>query len=517
MTTESLEPEPRELSTLLAELRHRESELISSQVKLAGLVDAVRALAQELSLDLLLHRLVEEAVVLAGASYSIVHIDESSVFASGLSISAGELEDETQGQRVHFDLRVDGADIGIIFIAREAGAADFSDADLQVAQSLVVAACIGIQNALLYADQARRRGWIAASNEITNLLLDPRVTRDDSLSHICQRATELAGADYTVISLIGGGEFLRIEVGFGGQRAKDLIGAELPLATSLSGLAMATGEIIVSEDPSKDPRAWWGAPATTCTLLVPLKTAGNAPVGVMSVTYGPGVGIPPQQEQELIAGFAAQAALALEFAEAQLARDLVAILEDRDRIAQELTDLVIQRIFAIGMSVESVVQVMPAELRPRLTALIDDIDTTIKEVRRTIFQLQQEVDGVDVREQMHQVVSEILAGRDKLVSLDFIGDVSAGVSERVRPHLMAVLTETLSNALRHGHANSIDIAVSLGDEVIIVVADDGVGIGDVTRRSGIANLERRAEELGGEMALSSSPTGGTVVSWRVPA
>jgi signal transduction histidine kinase len=222
-----------------------------------------------------------------------------------------------------------------------------------------------------------------------------------------------------------------------------------------------------------------------------------------------------------LSSFAAQAAVALELAERRRDAERFAVFEDRDRIARDLHDLVIQRLFATGMQLEGAVRLIetrPAEAGTRVRASVDDLDDTIRELRSTIYGLQApEDERSSLRALLLQVVD---AGAEQLgftPSLRLDGLLDTLVPAHVAEHALAALREALSNAARHASARSVEVTVSVrDDELVLDVADNGVGIGETKRRSGLGNLAARAAQLGGTFELESAPGAGTRVTWRVP-
>jgi signal transduction histidine kinase len=255
-------------------------------------------------------------------------------------------------------------------------------------------------------------------------------------------------------------------------------------------------------------------------LVVPMRAASGL-VGALAVGIDArrGAAMIAQDEQMTI-GFAQQAALTLEIARAQSDRARLAVYEDRDRIGRDLHDLVVQRIFAVGLSLRNVgrLDLPPEERNRRIAQAVDDLDATVKDVRRSIFQLHTRPGEGDLRADLEGIVASAQ------MTLGFVPDFSAhgslrSVPDAVVPDLVAVLRESLSNAARHAAATRVEVCVEADeDEVTLTVTDDGRGIGASTRRSGLANIHDRAAVHGGTCVLTSGePSGrGTRVEWRVP-
>jgi signal transduction histidine kinase len=214
--------------------------------------------------------------------------------------------------------------------------------------------------------------------------------------------------------------------------------------------------------------------------------------------------------------FAIQAALALQIARAQGDRARLALFEDRDRIGRDLHDLVIQRLFAIGLSLESTTQLLQPEVAQRVAAAVDDIDATIKDIRRSIFALSAAPGASDLRRDLNEVVRRVTPSLGCTPTLATEGPLNSAVAPDVAEHLLAVLGEALSNIARHAHAAHVVISLSVAEEVALTVRDDGVGMSGGQRRSGLRNMQDRAEELGGDLTVTSGPGAGTIISWVVP-
>jgi signal transduction histidine kinase len=227
----------------------------------------------------------------------------------------------------------------------------------------------------------------------------------------------------------------------------------------------------------------------------------------------------PVDDLPFISGFAGQGAIALQLARTQRDRERLAVFEDRDRIARDLHDLVIQRLFATGMTLQSTAPLITdPTARARLTTVVDDLDATIRDLRQAIYQLHADALDEDFRAEIQRVVDEASETTSARIRLHLVGLVASVVPDAVRVHVVAVLREALSNAVRHAGAGTIDVTVEVDRAVTVVVDDDGVGIGPGNaRRSGLANLNARATELSGSLDLSTGARGvGTRLTWQVP-
>jgi signal transduction histidine kinase len=222
----------------------------------------------------------------------------------------------------------------------------------------------------------------------------------------------------------------------------------------------------------------------------------------------------------LVDTFAGQAAIAIRLGVAAGDREQLAVLGDRDRIARDLHDLVIQRLFATGMALEGAMRGMhPPDKVDRVRQAVDDLDTTIKEIRTSIFALQQPAPhaGEGVRQAVLQAVNAARSTLGFDADVDFQGPVDALVPAAIAEQMLAVLREALSNVARHAAATAASVRISADPtQVELVVSDNGKGLPAAGRRSGLANLARRAADLGGEFSAEAGADGGTRVRWCVP-
>jgi signal transduction histidine kinase len=226
---------------------------------------------------------------------------------------------------------------------------------------------------------------------------------------------------------------------------------------------------------------------------------------------------------DLTAELAMQASVVLELAERRKDSELLSLYADRDRIGRDLHDLGIQRLFATSMSLQGAYKITqkPAVAR-RIAQAIEDLDGTIKVIRTTIFALHshelEEEDAPSVRARVLEECELAVRSLGFPPAVRFTGPVNLLVDDEVVGHLLPVLRETLSNAARHAHATRVEVDLVAGDSTVtLTVADDGVGMPQGGRRSGLANLRERAEQLGGTFTIGAGPNGGTVAVWSVPA
>lgn len=305
-----------------------------------------------------------------------------------------------------------------------------------------------------------------------------------------------------------------------GPGTDGLRGVGTPIDGSLAGRVFRTG---VAESVA-DVRAadtaeplLDGSPGYGTALFVPLGEPDT--MGVLVAANRPGAAGFSTDATEVTIAFAGQAALALRLAEAQRAQQQVALYADRHRIAQDLHDQVIQRLFATGMALQSIVGHVPAaNAQAKLHRAVDELDQSIHDIRGTIFALQTTRDGeLPLRQRLAEVVEAATAGSALDLSLQIRGPVETVLPLDVSAHAMAVLREAVTNVVRHARAGSAAVTVVAGERLRIEVTDNGVGYPAGGSRSGLANLADRAQRLGGTLELDRDPVrGGARLVWDVP-
>jgi signal transduction histidine kinase len=391
-----------------------------------------------------------------------------------------------------------------------------------MAVALAAAAGVVIENARLYEEASTRRRWLEAAAEITAALLG-EVNREEALQMVADRALDVAAADVSavVLRMAEDEDDLVVEV-VSGRHAEGLAGVRLDDDNLVHG-ALLTGEMQVIADVSLAPGGEAslgltdGRTGLGPTVVLPLCTAGQV-AGALVLSWRANR-VAAFQGTDLLMpeAFAEQAALALQVANAQRDQALLAVFEDRDRIGRDLHDLVIQRLFAIGLTLENAARIAGRpEVATRITSAVDDIDATIKDIRNTIFGLSAVRDLSSLRLELSSILEEEAAVLGFPPVLHTSGPIDSAVSDVVRSHLVAVLREGLSNAARHAKARSVEVALDVGVDTVLTVTDDGQGFEPGGRASGLRNMADRAAELGGSFTVEPVPTGGSRITWRVP-
>jgi len=551
------------LDDLLAELQVRLQAVVATRDRVNALFEAVVAVGTNLDIEVVLREIVEAAVSLVDARYGAMGvIGEGGRLAEFIPV--GVTEEEIAG--IHHwpegrgllgalitdpkpmrianlgkhvlssgfpdghppmrtflgvPIRVRNEVYGNLYMTEKKGGGEFDEEDEALLVALAAAAGVAIENARLYDEARRQQRWMAASAEVTRTLLSGAPLAD-ALKLITSLALEMSGADLVVLALpTNDRATLQIEHA-AGNGAREALGLVLPAQQSASGMVLASGELMAFDDFRSDERV---AAASRLhmdlgpAVVVPLGGPGNVR-GVLTAGRTPGSMPLPAAGVEMLRTFATQAAIALELAEHRQQAERVAVFEDRDRIARDLHDLVIQRLYATGMSLQGTVSLIGSrDAAERVSRSVDALDETIREIRSSIFALQARPEVVTIpglRARVLAIADEMtqMLGFPPTLQLD--GRLDDEVPPDAAEHLLGALREALSNVARHAGAGKVDVSVRAADELSLVVSDDGQGIGDVTRRSGLGNLEERATQLGGSMRVEPNPAGGTILRWQVP-
>ncbi|MFG2890265.1 GAF domain-containing sensor histidine kinase [Streptomyces sp. NPDC048248] len=423
-------------------------------------------------------------------------------------------------------IRVQGEIFGNLYLTEKRGGGEFSEEDLHMVRVLATEAGIAIGNARVYALTRQRERWIDGSVAVTTELLAGSDV-DDALAVVAEQARKLADSAAGIVLLPddeGGLEIVAVSA----DDPAGILGTRIPPESPVTEQLLA-GEPVFMDDSATDPRMITAiAPRFGPSMMLPLRSGGRV-LGTLATPRHRGARPFTGAERTLATQFAAQAALALVLVDAQRDRERLAVFEDRDRIARDLHDLVIQRLFATGMMLESAQRkaVVP-EVSEGIGTAVDELDITIQEIRTAIFALQQgpaeAPSGLRTRVLREVGTAAVPLGFQP--SAHFVGPVDSRVGELTGKNLIAAVREALSNAFRHAQATRIEVTVDATvtlpdgtDGVRLSVADDGIGIPAGGRRSGLKNLARRAEALGGSSAYGpglGEGGAGTRVVWEAP-
>lgn len=559
------------LDALLDDLQTRINTARGTQDRIDGLLEAILSIGEELDLSEVLRRTVEVATVLVDARFGALGVigeDETltQFLTVGVSEEAarelgppptgrgvlGELIQHPHPLRLHelaehpasygfpdghpemhsfvgVPIRVRDQNFGNLYLTEKRGGGEFDGEDETLLSTLAVAAGVAIENARLYEEAQQREQWVEATAEATRRLLSG-VDDIPVLELIVERAREILHADLGIIAVpengSGDGEPKELQVavalGRGAEVERHLV---IPVKGSLMGTAFTTQEPTIVPRPADNPLMSAGRPHWKDlgpTVAVPLGSGGRVR-GALLLSRGKGAPVFTQDEMTPLVRFTGQAALAIVLAERRRGAEQVALFEDRERIARDLHDLAIQRLFATGMTLQSTMRLIEhPEAMERLARAVDDLDETIKIIRSAIFGLRTNggaggpaADGL--RAAASQAVDDSVELLGFTPALDMEGLIDTDVPHEVGDEALAVLAEALSNIVRHADANAAWISLrARTEEFSVVVTDNGVGLTDDARRGGLRNLGERAERLGGSLELNSPDIGGTRLVWSVP-
>lgn len=548
------------LDELLYGVQERLAEIVQIRDQMQGLLEAVLAVASGLELDETLHRVVQAAVDLVDAHYGAlgvlapdggisrfitVGVDDATRARMGrlpegkgllgqlildprpLRIADLSTHESSVGFPPHHPpmrsflgvpVRVRDSVFGNLYLTEKHGGGEFTADDEVVLEALAAAAGIAVQNADLFQQTRLRQTWLEASAEIRAELLSG-ATEADALGLVALRAQELTVSDATLIVL--GPE--PADEHFTVRAQRGITGVDL-VGRTLDGQDRLLREVVD------------GRTAVLTSTLGGLREAGAELIG-----FGPTVAVPLQSQERvmgvlvalrkreaqpfqpsevpMLTSFAEQATLALELGEKNRAQKQLAVFGDRDRIARDLHDRVIQRLFATGLQLQSTLRRSPdPAVQRRIQQAVDDLDVTMREIRTSIFDLHTTGEGGDggLRRRLLDAAAEAAEGNGLVPSVRIAGAVDTLVPPDIGAHAVAVVREAVSNAARHAGAETLTLTVEAGDELLVEVVDDGRGIDPGVARSGLRNIEGRAHECGGALQVRPTTGGGTRLSWRVP-
>ncbi|GAA1964510.1 GAF domain-containing protein [Amycolatopsis minnesotensis] len=556
---------------VLQDLQSRIELLIGTRDMMDGLLDAVLAVASGLELDTTLRRIVRAAVDLSDARYGALGviaddrtlaefiylgIDNETRQAIGHLPEGhgllGLVIDEAKPLRLDeiaqhpasvgfpanhppmhsflgVPVRVRDEVFGNLYLTEKKGGESFTDDDEVVVRALAAAAGIAIENAHLYEQSRLRQQWMGATSEITTELLagsDPA----DALNLIASRALDLTGSHTTMLALPTSGldlddegeeDVAELTVTMSvGASAHELTGTHIDIASS------APGSVYRDRTPRNLPELVLrlesaGEFRFGPTLVVPLR-AGDRTSGVLMALRDIGAAPFDDARLKVVASFADQAALALQLAAQQRTARELDVLADRDRIARDLHDHVIQRLFAVGLNMQSTHRrTKSPELRKRLSDSIDQMNEIVLEIRTAIFDLHggpAGEAGVRLRIRLHNAIAELTDDTGMRASVSMAGPLDT-LPPQLAEHVEAVVREAVSNAVRHSGATGVAVSVAVtGDLVQVSVRDDGTGIEGGAVHSGLRNLRDRADTAGGALSVRGPDDGGTGTQlvWSAP-
>ena len=542
-----------ELDQLLEQLVERADDVRAAQGRLRGLLRANALVASDLRLPVVLRHIVTAARELLGARYAALGVLdregglEQFVHAGMDDALVGKVGGLPQGRGilgllisepvpirltdlaahpassgfppghppmtsfVGVPIRIGEEVFGNLYLTERARGGEFTAEDEELAIALAAAAGAAIANARRFAESEQRRRWLAASAELTPVLLSGAPTPPPTL--ITQHAAAAAAADFAL--LWGYHETDQAVVtGVSGALAMNLMNRAAPLADSPAGQAILTGKPSLVTDGRRAAAGAWLDADIGPLIVVPLAAGGRIRGALM---LGRLATAPEFTETDLdmAASFASHAAVALELAQARADQIALAQVEDHDRIAAELHGHVIQELFALGMKLQGDASRSDPLTAHRITGYVGAIDEIICKIRSSIFGLRQTgtVPG-SLQARLLEIINEHAPQLGFTAHLRFAGPPELTVDAALTYDILAVTREALSNCARHAHASAISISLDLRDGLIILdIADNGHGLGTPTRSSGLANMRQRAERNGGTLTIGASCGGGTRLTW----
>jgi signal transduction histidine kinase len=546
------------LRELLSEVQDRVEQIVGGRDRLDGLVAAMLVVTSGLELDVTLRTIVHTAIELIDARYGALGVrgtdheliefiyegidedtrDKIGPLPQGRGVLGVLIDEPTPIRLDHIDdhlasvgfppnhppmrtflgvpIRIRDEVYGNLYLTEKANGLPFSEDDEVLAQALAAAAGIAIDNARLYEQSQTRQRWIEATRDIaTQLLAGADPARVFGL--IADETLKLTGADVAVVAVPADDDVPPAEV-------TELVIVEIAAARGtpvaahpVSVTKTSVGEAFLQRIPGRldliDVELGvldQAGPA----LVLPLRAADTV-AGVVIALRQRGAQPFTDEQLDMMAAFADQAAVAWQLASTQRRMRELDVLTDRDRIARDLHDHVIQRLFAVGLALQGAIpRASPVEVQQRLTDSVDDLQSVIQKIRTSIFDLHGATETTRLRRRLDEAVAQFAAA-DVRVTVQFIGPLSV-VDATLADHAEAVVREAVSNAVRHAEATTLNVRVKVEDELTIEVSDNGRGMISPANESGLRNLRQRAEDVGGEFTVGTDPGGGTALRWSAP-
>lgn len=546
-----------ELDRLLDELVERAREVLTTQSRLRALLKANQAVVEQLDLPLVLRRIVQVAVELVGAEYGalgviasggggleqFIHVGMTSEQADLIGhlpeghgllgaliddprpIRLNHIRDDTRsaGFPSHHPpmdsflgapVRVRNEVFGNLYLTN-AKTGSFGPDDEQLLISLAGTAGLAIDNARLFAQTKRQEEWSAASAEITARLVD--MGQQDAVELLVSKVLLLSDADFACFTMPTDDPSNLVIEAAQGSGIETLVGTLVSAAESIAGSVLESRQPRLMQDAGFD-FTFREIVEPGPVMALPMVTS-NRGKGVMLVGRTRGRPRFTPAELEMAADFAAQASVAMELAQARTDRARMERLEDRARIARDLHDHVIQQLFATGLELQSVIPGIPAgPVANTVIQSVANLDVAISQIRHAIFALSgsSTAEARGLRNRVLEVTNELAPALPRPPAVSFAGAVDVMVTGEMADDALAVVREALTNVVKHAAASHTTVSVAaVSDSVVIEVVDNGGGAPSSGRRSGLANLEKRAQRRGGKFTFVSRPDG-TTLRWEVP-
>jgi len=544
------------LRELLTEVQERIEQIVQGRDRLEGLMDAMLVVTSGLELDETLRTIVHNGMRLVGAQYGALGVrgndhELAGFIYEGIDAATKELIgplpegrgvlglliDEPRPIRLEnildhpasvgfpanhppmhtflgVPVRIRDEVYGNLYLSEKIDGEPFSEDDEVLAEALAAAAGIAIDNARLFEQTQTRQSWIEATRDIATELLggaDPaqvfRLIADEALSLTRAHAVLVAVPTDTELGAVDVDRLVVVETAGSAGWSRPI-----PVAGNVIGQVFADRtprRIDLLENPPE------GIADAGPTLILPLRTTDTV-AGVVVIVRDRGGNAFTDDQLDMMAAFTDQATLAWQLALSHRRMRELDVLSDRERIARDLHDHVIQRLFAIGLALQGAIpRARSTEIQQRLVESVDQLQGVISEIRTSIFDLHGGTSGsTRLRQRLDEAVGTF-AGAEVRTTTQFIGPLSV-VDSALADHAEAVVREAVSNAVRHGHARTLTLNVRVDDDLVIEVIDDGCGMPTDVTESGLNNLRFRAAQSGGELVVGPAPGGGTRLRWSAP-
>ncbi|WP_264040106.1 GAF domain-containing sensor histidine kinase [Mycobacterium paraffinicum] len=538
-------------------------ELVAERQQMGQLLQVAIEIGSDLELDAVLHRILAAAIGMTGARYGAIGVWSSegtlaSFVHSGMDPDTvglvghlpvgkgvlGALRDRTEplrlaqlsdhpaavgfpehhppmGAFLGMPVIIRGAVFGSLYVTDDRPGRAFSEADEVTVRALASAASVAIDNARLFDRVRAGARWTDASREISTALLSESHPDTPPLQLIAEWAAELTDAEQAIVLVPAdpdqsSEDVDRLVVSAAvGLHANEVVGQEVPVRGSTTGEVFRSGRPLLTETFRRPIPAFTDV-GERPAILVPLRSDQQT-LGVIVVARNTDAQPFDEEHLDLVRDFGDHAAIALTLAtERRNSRDLN-VLVDRERIARDLHDQVISRVFAVGMELQGVVaRLRSPQLAVRVTQSVDELQAVIGDIRRTVFDLQHPpARRRSLAERVQDAFARLTDDDNEGTTLRMAGTMTA-VSDELAEHAEAVVCEALGNAVRHSCAATIAVEVSVTDELLIEITDDGRGAALDRQSRGLDEITRRAKDLGGDCAITNPAGGGTRVRWSAP-
>lgn len=560
-TIDSPDAPTSELDELIDQIVDPDGESGQTQEQLRSLVGAIETVSSDLALEQVLIRLTESARTLVSAQYAalgviaedrtlerfihlgmddetadrIDHLPEGKGLLGALindpvPIRLAQLSDDPRstGFPAHHPpmesflgvpIHVRGEVYGNLYLTNSSRGR-FSAADEELVRMLAGAAGSAISNARVYQESQLQQRWLEASNDVHAQLFS--TAGEDPLHIIARRTIEISDADLVSVALVSADWASAVIEYAIGQGADELLARRIDLAGTLAGGVINTGEPVMAPDgaglATQPVTQVLGVLETGPIIVLPLGGPDQVR-GVLSLARRRGRRAFTAVEMSMAAGFASHASVALEVADARITEQKMIMLEDRQRIARDLHDHVIQELFAVGLSLESMASQLGSNdpIADRLRQRVDDLDRAIRRIRTSIFALHNDTAArSDLRQSLLELMSSLAPSLGFRPSLAISGLVDMSLSRTACSEVIGCVRGLLGSVAEHARATAAAVEVQLiGSALTVTVSDNGTCSVDDRRAEGLADLRKTAERRHGVLTLAPAPDRGTVATWTV--